>query len=194
MLLNREAGLGGADIARNDDHNVVRHVPLPVIGQEGVAISGLENLLVADDRLTVGMLPERRCEERLPHAVVGIVPRHRDLAQDDFLFPEHLVRGQRRMEHGVGEHVDGNLEVLAGKVDVIHGPVEGRVGVDVAAVRLDGRRDIAPVAPRGSLEQHVLKVMGETGSQLDTLMDASRADPDLDGNKRRGTVGLNEQR
>ena len=63
------------------------------------------------------------------------------------------------MEDGVGQEVDGDGGMLARQVDVVNSAVESRVGVEVTAVRLDGRGDLAAGATPGALEQHVLKVM-----------------------------------
>ena len=177
VLLDARARLRRGHVARDHDHHVVRDIALPVVGEERGAVGRGENVLVPDHWLAVRVLPERRREHRLPEAVLGIVLGHRDLAKDHVLLARDLVRGKRRMQDGVGEEVDRDLELLAREVDVVDGPVEGRVGVDVAAIRLDRRGDLPACAPGRALEEHVLQEMGQPRAELARPRGCFRSSP-----------------
>ena len=149
---------------------------------------------MADDRLAIRMLAKRRSEQRVPNPIVRVVLRHRDLAQDDVLLLHALVGRQRRVQHRIREQIDRDRRVFAGQVDVIDRAIEGRVGVDVAAVRLDRRRDVASRAPLGALEQHVLEVMREPGAEVAAFVRAPGFHPHLHRRERGGAIGFQNQR
>ena len=138
------------------------------------------------------MRAEGGLEQRLAEPLVGIVKAHVDLAQDHLLLLGHLPLGQRRAERGVGQQVHGDRGVLRRHVDVVDGAVEGGVGVDVAAMRLDRGGDLPPRPALRALEQHVLEEMRQPRAEVAPLMDAAGLDPGLDGADRRGRVALEQ--
>ena len=192
MLRDGRAGRRRVEITGDDQHEVVRHVAGPVVGLQVVAGTGGEDVAVADDGLAVGMRAEGGLEQRLRQPLVGVVEAHVDLAQDDFLLLRHFLRGQRGVQHGVGEQVDGDSGVLRRHVDIVDGAVERRVGVDVAAMRLDGRGDLPAGAAFRALEEHVLEVVREAGAQRPALVDAAGLHPHLHGTDGRRGVALEQ--
>ncbi len=155
----RGSGLKGAD---HHEHEIVGHIARVVVRQEVIARDGGKHVAVTDDRMAIRMLAEGGRKKHLAEPVIRVVLPHVNLAQDDVAFANHLVGGQRGVQHGISEHINGHASMLGRDVDVIHRAVEGRVGVKVAAMRLDGQGDFATRAPLGALEQHVFEKMGET--------------------------------
>ena len=182
------------NVADNDDHEIVRHVACAVIVEKIVARDGRKHIAMADDRLTEGMFAKGGGKERVPQPVVRVVARHRDLAEDDLALLRNLGGRQRRMEHGVGEHVDRDGGMLARKINVVNGAVERRVGVDVAAVGLHGRRNFPTGAARRALEQHVLDKVRKARAEIFSLVDTAGLDPHLHRCERRRAIGFKDQR
>ena len=145
------------DVPYDDHHQVIGDVARTIISRQIFTRNHRENILMANDRLPVGMLAERHRKQGVPEAVIGVVSRHRDLAQDDVALLGHLIRRQGRVQRRVGEDVDRQAYALAREIDVINGAIEGGVGVDVAPGALHGGADVAPRTPRGPLEEHVLE-------------------------------------
>ena len=138
------------------------------------------------------MLAEGGRKKLLAEPVIRVVLPHVDLAQDDVALANHLVGGQRGVQHGISEHIDGDASMLGRDVDVIHRAVEGRVGVEVAAVRLDGQGDFATRAPLGALEQHVFEEMGETRPEQGILVNAAGFHPNLHGSDGGRSIALKQ--
>ena len=192
MLRDGRAGRRRVEVADDHQHEVVRHVAGAIIGQQVLVAVGREHIAVADDRLAVGMHAEGGFEQGLGEPLVGIVEAHVDLPQDDFLFLRHLPGGQDRMEHGIGEQVDGHGGVRGRHVDVIHRAVKRGVGVDVAPVGLHRRGNLPAGPALRALEEHVLEVVREAGPQIRALVHAAGLDPHLDGADRGRGVALQE--
>ena len=136
MLFHLRLHRPGLDVAGHDHHEVVRHVARLVVGDELLARDGRENVFVTNNRILVGMLAESRVEQRLAQTVVRIVVAHGDLAQDHVLLAGHFFDGQRRVQHRVGQHIERDIHMRRGQVDVVNRAVKRGVGVDVAAMRL----------------------------------------------------------
>ena len=190
----RNAGARGprVEIACDDQHQVVRHVAGAVVGQQILAGAGGKDIAMTDDGLTVGMRAEGRLKQRLREPLVGIIQAHVDLAQDNFLLLRDLIGGQGRVQHGVGEEVDGHRGVLSRQIDVIDCAVEGRVGVDVATVRLHGGGYLPAGAAGGALEEHVLKVVRQARAEGPTLVDTAGLHPHLHRTDRCRRVALEQ--
>ncbi len=193
VFLHAGAGGLGGDVAGDDDHEVVGRVAFAVVGEQLVAGDGGEDVAVADDGLAQGMVFEDGAGEGVPVGAVVVVVAHGDLAQDDVAFARDLVGGQRAVQRHVGEQIDGDIEVGGGQVDVIDGAVVGGVGVDRAAVGLDGGGDLAAGAALRALEEQVLEVVGKAGAEEGALVLAAGFHPNLDGDDGRGVVGLDQQ-
>ena len=145
-----------------------------------------------DDRVPVRMLAVGRGEKLLAVDAVRVVGHHRKLPADDLLLLDELIGGQRRVHAGVGEQVDGRGRARPGHVDPIHRAVEGRVGVDVAALVLDALGDGIGRAGIRPLEQHVFEQMRKSRAEVLALMDAPRSDPRLHAGHGRAAVFLHE--
>jgi len=59
------------------------------------------------------------------------------------------------VQHGIRQNVDRDRRMLGRQIHVVDRAIEGRVGVDVAAVRLYRPRDLRARAARSALKQHV---------------------------------------
>jgi hypothetical protein len=182
-------GVKGAD---GDHHKIVGHVARPIVGQQVIARGGGKHIAIADDGVPIRMLPERGGKQVFAEPVIGIVLPHVDLAQDDVAFARHLAGGQRGVQDDVGKEIDGHGRVFGGQVDVINGAIEGGVGIDVAAQRLDAGGNLTAGATRGALEQHVFEIMGETRAELRPLMNAAGFHPHLHGGDRGSSIALEQ--
>ncbi len=192
LLLNDLADGGGVKGADHDEHEIVGHVARAVVGEQVFAGDAGNHVAIADDGMAVRVLAESRGKEHLAEAVVGIILPHVDLAQNDVTFPRHLVSGQRGVQHGIGENIDGHGGVLGGQVDVIDGVVKGGIGVDIAAMRLDGGGDLPARAAAGAFEKHVLEKMREAGAELRLLVNAAGFHPGLHGGDGGGGVAFEQ--
>ena len=191
----RHGGTRGreVEIADDDDHEVVWHVARPIIGREILGRRRGKDIAVSDDRLAIGVLAKRRGKQRIPQTVVGIVLRHRDLAQDDVFFLHGFVLRQLRMQHRVGQDVDRHGRVFARQIDVVNRAVKCRVGVDVAAMRLHRGADFPASPAVGAFEQHVLQIVREARAEMLALVHAPRFHPHLHRGQRRRAVRLEDK-
>src|SRR3954468_2128553 len=105
------------------------------------------------------MLPKSSVEERLAQPLVWIIAPHVDLSKNDIFFLRDLRRRQRGMQNSVRKQINGYGRMLRRKVYIVHRAVESRVRIDITAVRLDSRRDLASLSSLGPLKKHMLEVM-----------------------------------
>jgi len=144
--------------------------------------------------MAVRMRPKRRRKQGFAETLIGVVMRHRDLAQNHVALAGDLVGGQCRVQRSVGEQVDRDGDMLRGQVDVVDRAVESRVGVDVAAMRLDRRTDLATGASLRALEQHVFEKVRKARAEVRVFMQAAGLHPYLHRGERGRTVRLHDQR
>jgi len=110
----------GFDRADDDDDEIVGHITGAIVGDEIVARDDGEYVAMADDRIAIGMGAEGCFEKSFGKALVGIVARHGDLAQNDVALACHLVDRQGRVQGGVGEQIDGHADMLRRQVNVVN--------------------------------------------------------------------------
>ena len=194
VLLDRGAGRGEIDIAHNDDDQIVRHVTRSVVADEIFPGDGGKHLAVANHGLTIRMLAESRRKKRVPQSVIRVILRHRDLAENNVFLLRRFVGRERGVQYRVGEQVDSDRRVLTGQIDVVNRAVKGRIGIDVAAVRLHRRGNFAAGPARSALEQHVFKIMRQPRAQVGVLVNAPRFHPDLHRSQGSGAIRFEDQR
>ena len=76
------------------------------------------------------------------HQVIRAVRLHLDLFQDDALFLLDVLFAEQRMEHQVGQNVEGQREVLVEHLGVEADQFLGGEGVQVAADGIHRAGDI----------------------------------------------------
>ena len=87
-----------------------------------------------------------------------------------------------RTHHDVGEHVDGQRQVLVEHLDVVARVFLGGEGVHLTADRVDRLRDVLGAARRRALEEHVLDEVGDAALLLGLVTRAARQ-PDADADR-----------
>ena len=179
VLLDRGAGRGEIDIAHNDDDQIVRHVTRSVVADEIFPGDGGKHIAVANHGLTIRMFAEGRRKKRVPQTIVRVVLRHRDFTKNNVFLLRRFVGRERGVQHRIREQVDRDRRVLTGQIDVVDRTVKGRVGIDVAAVRLHGRGNFAAGPARRALEQHVFKIVRQPRAKVGVLVNAPGFHPDL---------------
>ena len=163
-----------------------------IIGEHILARELVEEIEIADDRMAIRVLVERRLEDELAQFGVGIIAAHGELAADDFHFLVVFLGGNRGIENGIAENFQRLQRAIGRKIDVIDGAIKRRVGVEMTAEVLDLLRHLAVAARGRALEHQVLEQMRKPGAEPRRLVDAARGAPELDGDDRRGVVGLDE--
>ncbi len=138
------------------------------------------------------MADEGGLEDELAQLGIGIVAAHGELAPDDFHLLVVFLGGNGRVEDGVAENFQRGQRVVGRQIDVIDGAIEGGVGVEMAAEVLDLLRHLAVAAGRRALEHEMLEQVGKAGAEPRRFVDAAGGAPELDGDDRRGEVGLDE--
>ena len=126
-----------------------------------------------------GESPQACVGEQVVHDVVGVVVVHRDLVEDHVALGLDVLGGEQRAGDHVAEHVDGQRQVLVEDPRVEAGVLLGGEGVELAADRVEGDRDVQRRALRGALEQQVLEEV-RAAVQRGRLVARADADPDAD--------------
>ncbi len=169
----------GIDIADHDEEHIVRHVTALVVGHHFIALQAVEDVEIADDRMPAGMFAESGGEERLAAHAIRVVHAHGEFAADDLLFLGVFLHGQGGIHHRIGQQIERDRHAFGRDIDPVNRPLEGGVGIDVAAGILDALGKGAGAAGRRPLEQHVLEEMRQPGAEMRILMDAAGFDPGL---------------
>ena len=186
-------GFLGRHAATKCEHHVGRHVTSGMISPEVVRRDADEEVTMADDGLAERMRTDGLLEHRLREHLIMLVIAHGDLTQDDLALHARVSIGDERIEDHVGDGLHRGLETLLRGVDVIHRPVEGRVGVGRTATAMDGVGELPVREASGALEDHVLQVVGDPRALPAALVDAARPDPGLDGAEAdAGAVGVDD--
>ena len=120
--------------------------------------------------------------EQLVDEVVRRVLDHLDLFEDDLLLALDVVGAERRVHHDVGEHVDGERQVLVEHLDVVARVFLGGERVHLAADGVDRLGDVLGAPGRRALEEHVLDEMGDAALLLRLVARAARQ-PDADADR-----------
>ena len=175
------------DVADDDEAHVVGRVPARVEVQELLAREALHALLGADHGQAVGVRGVGRVEEGLRERAARRVLAAPDLLEHDLGLASQLVGVEGGVLHGVGQHVDPDVDVAAGHRDVVDGHVERGEGVDVSARGLDRAGDLAHCTPLRPLEEHVLEDVRHARLLL-ALVRAAHAHPHVQGNDGSGVV------
>jgi hypothetical protein len=123
--------------------------------------------------------------------VVRAVRLHLDFFQDDALFLVDVLVAEERMEHQVGDHIEGQRQVLVEHLGVEADQFLGGEGVQVAAHRIDGAGDIFGGAVGGALEQHMLDEVRDA-VLLGIFAAGAGADPDAHGDGAHVRHGLGD--
>ena len=140
--------------------------------------------------------PERRvaeqCGGELVEDKVGrLVVAHGDLFEDHGAFDVHVLLADRRVEHDIGDDIDGQRQVA-----VKHGGVEAgvlllRERVELTTDGVDRRGDVQSAASRGALEEQMLEIVAGAGHR-GRLIGGTHAHPDTDARTARPGHGLGD--
>ena len=118
--------------------------------------------------------------------VVGRVFRLPQLLEHDGALARQLVLVQQAVLEHVADHVERQRRVFLQDLGVIGGVLARRIGVHMAADRLDLLGDVEGGAGRRALEHHVLDQMGDA---VDLGPLVAGADTDPDAERRRLDMG-----
>ena len=186
-----EAGLDAerqalvVEVARGGDHHVAGQVVLVEERPDRRNRYVADDLRVAEDLAPQRVVREHGVGEVLLDDVTGLVAVHENLFQDHLALSVHLVAPKRRAAEDVAEYVQTELDML-GQHPYVKGRVLlGRVGVHVAADRVDLLGDLARRAFGSPLEKKVLEEVRDP-RLLRRLV--TRAGPDPDADTERGDV------
>ncbi len=175
---------GGVEIADAGDDDIIRHVLRLVEGPHVLDGEGLQERLIPEDGMTVGMDQQVLIPEEIPDPAVGVVAVHMDLREDDLALLAEFLLGKGRMLQDVRQHPE-RLPQIARFDEQIHaGEIMGGEGVDGPAVAPDFLLDGAGRPRGGALEQHVLQEVGDAGAQV--LPFAAQPAEDADFNRDQG--------
>ena len=113
------------------------------------------------------------------HQIIRIIFLHLQFFEDDALFLGDIFFPKQRMQDEIGQHVEGEREMLVENFRVVADQLLGGEGVEISADRIDGARDLfrGPVA--GAFEEHVLDEVRDA-VLLGRFVARSGADPDAD--------------
>src|SRR5690625_702457 len=89
------------------------------------------------------------------------------------------------MKNRIGKNIERDRRMFARDIDVVNGPVEGRVGIHRTSVRLNEIRDFASGPFLRALEKHMFEEMGKSRSEMFAFMNAPGFHPNLNGSERR---------
>ena len=155
-----------------------------VVRQQVVTGDAIEEVQQSDDRIAVRALGVGG--RKKPHAgtTAGVVFAHVHFAPDDVEFLLEFIGRQRRVLEDVAENIDGRGGSRIGHINPIHRAVEARVGVHVAAGRLDLLVDAAGAPGARSLEEHVFEHVRQARPQPLSFIDAAGAGPSLHADDR----------
>ena len=143
------------------DHHAASAVVAGHVAQKALARQLGDDLGAAQHRAAerlarIGDLLEV-VENDVVRGVVGLA----DLLQHDRAFAGQLVRVEHRVLQNVGDDIESERHVVGQHLGVVGGVLAARVGVQVAADRLDLLGDVERRAPLGALEGHVLEQVGD---------------------------------
>ena len=86
------------------------------------------------------------------------------------------------LQDDVGEDVEGERQVLVEHLDVVARVFLRGEGVELAADRVDGLRDVLGRPRRGALEEHVLDEVGDAAA-LGCFVARAARQPDADADR-----------
>ena len=94
-------------------------------------------VLRPEDRPPQRMAGPQILGEELVNEVVRRVLDHLDLFEDDLLFPADVLGAERRVHDDVGEHLDGQRQMLIEHFEVVARVFLGREGIHLSADGID---------------------------------------------------------
>ena len=166
------------EVARGDDHHVVRGVPALPERRDLLAVEACNTFGGAQDRQAVAMLLEVLAKHSVTQDVPGRVFAPANFFEHDFDLAVDLNRIECRVANRVHQNVEPGAKCVAGKGCVIDRDVEGGVGVDAPARAFDFSGNLANPAAVRALEKHVL-VKVRKPSFVCALVRAPDFGPDL---------------
>ena len=125
---------------------------------------------------------QKALREQLVHQHVRIVLVDLDLFQNHAALALDVGRGKDRVEHQVGQHIQGDGHVLGQRLDVEADGLLAGEGVQVAADRVHLAGNVLGGAGAGALEEHVLHKVGDAVG-LRRLAAGAGLDPHAHGHR-----------
>ena len=154
-------------------------------GGDLVAGHGLDGVSGTEGLPAERVPGEQALVQRGEDEVVRGVLTHEDLLDDDLALGVELVGPERRFAHHVGQQAQPGLELHHREPQVVRGVLPARVGVHLAADRVDRQGDGAGRALGRALEEQVLEEVGRAGDLVRLVARADR-EPHADAHR----VGL----
>ncbi len=144
------------EVAGGGDHQVGGRIHGAVVSADRRGIEAADRLASAEDGLAERVVFPEVGGEDLVDQVIRAVGLHFDLFENDALFLLDVLLGEPRIEHQVGQDVEGLGEVLVQDLGVEADQFLAGKGVEVAADGVHRARDVFGGAMGGALEEHVL--------------------------------------
>ncbi len=120
------------------------------------------------------------------------IQSHIDFTANDVLFFFELIDGEARLKYHLGEHFEECLGAFGRAIDVIHGAVECRISIPLAAGCLHGIGDGFSIVACRAFEDHVLEHVREAGAEEVALVDTACFHPCLCADDRGIRVGIKD--
>src|SRR6266852_3113916 len=143
-------------------------------------MEGFYGFRCAENRPAQRMLRPEAARENLMKEIFGIVQVHLDFFEDDLALLLHVFGVKFRAQHEVGDHVEGDGQMLVKNLGVEADLFLGGEGVEHAADGIHFAGDGFGRAALGALENHVLHEVGQAVLPWDFTAGAV-ADPHADG-------------
>ena len=167
------------EVARGGDHHVARQIVFIEERPDRRHCYFADDLRFAENLAPERVVREHRVGELLLDHVHGLVTMHENLFEDHLALRIDLFGPQRGPAKDVAEYVQPELDMLGERPHVEGRVLLGRVGVHVAAYRVDLLGDLACGPFRRSLEEEVLEKVRDP-RLLGRLVARAGPDPDAD--------------
>ena len=135
------------------------------------------------------MIGEKCFLKELLDVRLRLILIHLDLFDDHGAFTIEVILFDRGVDVHVGQHINGLLHEFVGDACIVAGAFFLRKSIEISASALNRLRDLQRGTARGSLEEHVLQKMADTGLRS-RLVASTGTRPDTD----RDTLSISDSR
>src|SRR5690625_5226519 len=161
----------------NRDKNVIRLITLPDIVEQILAGKGCHCLFKADNGPAQRVIAEHTPAERFKQGILRAVTVHLHLFEYHPLLRLHLLLRKCGVLQHIRQKIEGPFELAVERSCIVAGILIGGKGVHIAANRLHTQSYIVGRTRFGSVEEHVLQKVGDTGLLI-RFITTSRLHPD----------------
>src|SRR6266849_1652818 len=170
-----------SNVAGGGHYQMIRRKPLPEARKQRIAMEGFYSFRGTENRAAQGMLRPEAARENFVKQIFGIVQVHLDFFEDDLALLLHVFGVEFRAQHEVGDHVEGDGQMLVKNLGVEADLFLGGESVKHAPHGIHFAGDGFRGAPLRALENHVLHEVGQA-VLFGNFAAGTVADPHADGN------------